>query len=197
MKESCSVLPEGYREILSVDLKNNKKLALLVNLISVFIGIACFVIGHLFVSIGALFDMEAGLGQYFLRFGALLGLMLAYIVLHELVHGVAMKLCGTKKVKYGFTGVYAFAGSEDYYSKGAYIFIALAPVVFWGIVVAVITPFLSDAWFWPVYFVQVINLSGAAGDFYVTWKFMRLPKNIWVHDSGVSMTVYSAEESVQ
>ena len=26
-----------------------------------------------------------------------------------------MKLCGTKKIKYGFTGLYAFAGSDDYY----------------------------------------------------------------------------------
>ena len=37
------------------------------------------------------------------------------MILHEIVHGIAMRICGTKKVKYGFTGLYAFAGSKDFY----------------------------------------------------------------------------------
>ncbi len=105
-----------------------------------------------------------------------------------------MKICGTKKVKYGFTGMYAFAGSEDFYNKKAYIFIALAPVVFWGIVLAVINPFVPIEWFWVVYMIQIFNLSGAAGDLFVTIKFLRLPKDILVQDYGVGMTVYSMQD---
>ena len=104
-----------------------------------------------------------------------------------------MKLCGTKKVKYGFTGLYAFAGSEDYYNKKAYIFIALAPVVLWGVVLAVINPFVPVEWFWIVYLVQIMNLSGAAGDLFVTIKFSRMPRDILVQDSGLGMTVFSKE----
>ena len=120
-------------------------------------------------------------------------LIFVYLILHELVHGVAMKICGTKKVKYGFTGLYAFAGSEDFYDKKAYIFIALAPVVFWGIVIAVINLFVPLEWFWVVYFLQIINLSGAAGDLYVTIKFFRLPSDILVKDTGIMMTVYAKQ----
>jgi len=91
----------------------------------------------------------------------------AYIVLHELVHGITMKAFGTPRVRYGFTGVYAFAGSDDYYGKGSYIFIALAPVVLWGAVLAVVSLFVPLSWFWVVHFVQVVNLSD--GNFnYVT-----------------------------
>lgn len=75
--------------------------------------------------------------------------------------------------------------------KKAYIFIALAPVVLWGIVLAVINAFVPEAWFWVVYLLQVINLSGAAGDLFVTVKFSRFPKDILVRDYGVGMTVYS------
>ena len=71
---------------------------------------------------------------------------LVYIVLHELTHAVAMKAFGTKKVKFGYTGVYAFAGSNDYYTKGAYLIIALTPVVVWGVVLAVLNAIVPSAW---------------------------------------------------
>ena len=191
--KSYNTLPEGYKEIYSVDLQKDKKAALLVNVIGVIIMLVMGVPMHFVVPATKLFDMSAGLGAYFLRFGALIVLMVAYMILHELVHGVAMKLCGTKKVKYGFTGMYAFAGSEDYYNKKPYIFIALAPVVLWGVVLAVINPFVQEQWFWIVYFIQIFNISGAAGDFFVTAKFSRMPKDILIKDHGVGMVVYSRE----
>lgn len=189
--KAFEVLPEGYKEIYSVDLKKNKKTALFVNVLSLFIFVLMIVPMAFSVPIYTLFDMQKGLGNYILRFIILLVLMILYIILHEAVHGVAMKICGTKKIKYGFTGLYAFAGSDDYYDKKSYIFIALAPVVLWGIVLALVNPFVPIEWFWVVYFIQVFNLSGAAGDFFVTVKFSRFPKDILVKDYGVGMTVYS------
>ena len=192
--KAVSQLPDGYREIYAIDLQKNKKLALLVNGLAIAITVLLAVPAHFAVSIGTLFDMSRGYGAYFLRFGVLMVSIVAYMVLHELVHGVAMKLCGTKRVKYGFTGLYAFAGSEDYYGKASYIFIALAPVVLWGVVLLVLQFFVPTSWFWVVYLVQISNLSGAAGDYFVTLRFSRLPKDILVQDYGVGMKVYSRTE---
>lgn len=190
---STQALPEGYREIYSINLQKDKKAAVFVNALAIIIGVAMAVPMHFHVPISSLFSMESGFGRYFLRFGVMLVAIVAYMILHELVHGVAMKMCGTKKVKYGFTGLYAFAGSEDYYAKGPYIFIALAPVILWGTVIAVINFFVPQEWFWVVYIVQIINISGAAGDIFVTAKFSRMPRDILVCDAGVGMQVYSAE----
>ena len=191
--KAFETLPDGYREICSVDLQKNKKAALTVNIIAVVIT-AVLVVPMLFVvPISSLFSMEKGILNYMLRFGAFFVLIILYMVLHELVHGIAMKICGTKKVKYGFTGMYAFAGSNDFYDKKSYIFIALAPVVLWGIVIAVINPFVSAEWFWVVYFLQIANLSGAAGDIFVTVKFSKLPSDILVQDYGVGMKVFSEQ----
>ena len=184
-------LPEGYREILSVDLQKNKKLAIGVNLAAAFIAAAMVVIGCFIQPITVLFDLSAGILPYLARFGVLVVAMYAYIVLHELTHGITMKAFGCPKVKYGFTGLYAYAGSNAYFGKIPYLTVALAPVVVWGIVIALLTPVLPAAWFWVAYFVQITNISGAAGDFYVTLKFLRLPKSILVQDIGVSMTVYA------
>lgn len=193
MSKAFASLPEGYREIMRLDLQKDKKQALIVNGLGLLIMLVLAVPMHFYISIGILFSMEEGILDYMLRFLVLAVGMVVYLVLHELVHGVAMKLCGTKKVKYGFTGLYAFAGSSDYYDKKSYIFIALAPVVLWGIVIAVINAFVPERWFWVVYFLQLMNLSGAAGDLYVTVKFSRLPKDILISDSGVGMAVYSRE----
>ena len=189
--KAVNTLPEGYQEIYSVNLQKDKKTALLVNGLSLLIGIIMAVPMHFVVPVTTLFDMEKGLIGYIIKMAVCFILMLVYLVLHELVHGIAMKICGTKKIKYGFTGLYAFAGSDDYYAKKPYIFIALAPIVFWGIVIAIITPMVSTSWFWVVYIVQIINVSGAAGDIFVTAKFSRFPKDILVQDHGVGMVVYS------
>ena len=183
-------LPSDYREILVVDLQKNKRLALFVNSLAVIIAVVMAVPMHFIVPISELFSMEKGILAYALRFAAFLVLMVVYMILHELVHGAAMKLCGTKKVKYGFTGMYAFAGSTDYYPKKPYIFIALAPVVLWGAVIALINPFVPSEWFWVVWLLQIINISGAAGDIYVTCRFSRLPADILVRDHGTGMKVY-------
>jgi len=191
--KALTQLPEGYEEIYAVDLQKNKKLALFVNFLAVVIGVILAVPVHFSIPIWTLFDMEQGLAAYFTRFAVLMLLLVMYMVLHELVHGMAMKLCGTRKVKYGFTGLYAFAGSDDYYDRASYIFIALAPVVLWGIVLALITPCVPTSWFWVVYSIQISNLSGAAGDLFVAFKFSRLPKDILIRDHGVGMHVYSKQ----
>lgn len=191
--KAVETLPEGYSEFYSVDLQKNKKMSLLVNLLAVIIAVLLLVPMLFLVPISSLFVMDKGLGNYVLRFITLIVLTIAYMILHEITHGIAMKICGTKKVKYGFTGLYAFAGSNDYYSKKAYIFIALAPIVLWGLLIAIINPFVPLEWFWVVYSLQIINMSGAAGDLFVTIKFSGFPKDILIRDYGVSMTVFSKE----
>lgn len=186
-------LPAGYREVCRIDLQKDKKLALLVNGAALLIGAVMIVPMHFHISIATLFDLSEGFVPYLLRFLCmLLGLML-YIVLHELVHAAAMRLSGTQKVNFGFTGLYAFAGSADYYDRPHYILIALAPIVVWGVVLGLLCALVPPAWFWVVYIIQVTNISGAAGDLYVTYRMAKLPPDLLVQDSGVRMTVYAPQ----
>lgn len=189
-----NALPSDYRETFFVDLQNDKKKALLVNGAALLIGAALFITGLFIVPLKTLFDLSSGLTLYLTKFAVMLGGAVIYMILHELVHGITMKIFGCKKVNYGFTGMYAYAGSEYYFAKTPYLTIALAPVVFWGIVLLALNLLVPKDWFWVVYFIQIYNLSGAAGDFYVTCKFIKMPKDILVKDTGVAMTVYSRGE---
>lgn len=187
-------LPEGYRKILSIDLQQDKKTALLVNGLTLVPTVILALIGLAVTPIRSLFDMSRGFGPYFLRFGVMLAGIFLYIVLHELTHAAVMKAYGAKKLRFGFTGLYAYAGSEeDYFAKRPYRQTALAPLAVWTPVLAVLAFLVARDWFWVIWFWQIMNVSGAAGDVYVTLKLLRLPKDILVKDTGVSMTVYSAE----
>lgn len=189
MENSLS-LPEGYGKILEIDLQKNKKLMLLVNGIALVLMLALAALGAYIVPIDTFFDNEVWY-MPLIKLAVMMGGYVAYIVLHELVHGIFMKHFSGVKPKYGFTLMYAYAGSEAYFNKKSYIIIALAPVVIWGAVLGVLCAVLPQGWFWVAYFIQMGNISGAAGDFYVTLKFLKLPKDILVNDTGVAMTVYA------
>jgi hypothetical protein len=190
MKNTVS-LPEGYSEEFGIDLQKNKKLMLLVNGIAIAIMLPMAFLGALAVPFASFFDSDEIWYMPLLKASVLMLGYIAYIVLHELVHGIFMKHFSGVKPKYGFTLMYAYAGSEAYFNKKSYIIIALAPVVIWGAVLGVLCAVLPQSWFWVVYLIQIGNISGAAGDFYVTFKFLKLPKDILVNDTGVAMTVYT------
>ena len=177
-------LPDGYGERVKIDLQKNKTEALLVNGLALVIMLVLIEIGHLVVPVQAL--LRLGITKLLLL---VIGVLL-YLVLHELTHAVCMKYYGAEKVKFGYTGLYAYAGSDAYFGKKPYIVIALAPVVVWGVVLLILNLLAGDGWFWVVWLIQVSNLSGAAGDLYVTAKLSKMSADILIQDSGVSMTVY-------
>lgn len=191
---STTILPEGYREIEHINLQTDKKTALKVNLFAIAMMLLMILIGHFaFVSIGSILSSDDdSMLPYFLRLAILLIGYFAYIILHELTHAAVMKLAGGQKLRFGFTGLYAYAGSQvDHFNKTAYILIALAPLVIWGIIFTVLLIIAPPEWFWVFYFWQIGNISGAAGDIYVTLKCLRMPSDILVKDTGVEMFIYS------
>jgi hypothetical protein len=191
---SFTELPEGYREIYTVDLQKNKKMMLVLNGVGLLLMLAMVIPACFLVPISTLFSMEQGFLAYILRFVGLIVGSILYIVLHELTHAAVMRIYGAHKVRFGYTGVYAFAGSEeDYFDRFAYVQIALAPLIVWGLVLAVLNLIVPLEWFWVIYFIQISNVSGAVGDLFVSFRFSKMPRDILVRDTGVSMTVYSKE----
>lgn len=182
---AIQTLPENYRELCTIDLEKNKKQYAIVNGLSLVLAAAVLLPIWLLAPEGA--EIVPGLSGLFL----LLAGMIAYIFLHEAVHGVCFWAFSKQKPHFGWKSVYAYAASDCYYRKGPYRVIALAPVVLWGVVLAVLAALLPAEWYWTLQLIQLINISGAAGDLYVTWLFLRMPKDIWVIDAGISMQVYA------
>lgn len=188
MRKAVAKLPNHFRLLREIDLQNNKKKMLLVNVLAVLIAAVMFLLAYWLAPVGFFFS---GLGSFLLQMGLLLLGICAYMVLHELVHGLFFYLYSGQKPHYGLTGMYAYAASNAYYPKGAYLVIGLAPVVLLGLVLGVLCIAAPEGWFWYFYLLQTVNISGAAGDLYVTAVLLlRCPSNIFVLDNGASMKIY-------
>ena len=181
-------LPEGYREVSRIDLEKNKTQMVLVNVLSVIVAVVVLIPMLLLAPAEAEFIHEP------LDVVILLAGMFGYIILHEAVHGVCFWAFSRQKPRFGWKSAYAYAASDCYYRKGPYLVIALAPVVLWGVVLAVMAALLPAECYWTVQLIQLINLSGAAGDLYVTWLLSRMPKDILIQDAGVAMQVFAPAE---
>lgn len=187
--KSYAMLPQGYAPYASIDLLHNKKQFWIVNGLSIALCVVMlippFLLGYSLLD----FNGEESLPAYFLRVGAAIVGLLAYIALHELTHGAVMMACGAS-VRYGYKVAYAYAGSDAYFTRPTYVAIALAPVVVWGIVFAVLAACLPREWFPTVWLWQLVNIGGAAGDFYCTCRILRAPRDTLVQDTGTAMTFY-------
>jgi len=180
-------LPVGYSLVRKIDFLE-KKFAREINAGALLILLLLGALGIMIVPLEVRFD---GLRPLLLvGFGLLLAILL-YVVAHELIHGVFIKKYSGRKAKYGFAGAYAWAGSDAYFNKRQYIVIALAPIVLLGLLLLLLNVLLPQEWFWPVYLIQMLNISGAAGDIYLTGLMGRLPADVLVKDAGLSMEIYA------
>ena len=189
MNKCAKTLPEGWTRLDKIDLKENKKQFWLMQGISILLAVLMIVAGCFIVHPSAFFG-ATGIEEY-IAIAVLVVGAVVYIVLHELTHGVFLSAFTRTKPKFGFVGWAAYCGNEAYCNKPCYAVVALSPLVVWGIVFGVLNVFFHDGvWFWVIWFLQTMNVAGAAGDLFVSFKLLFYPKEIFVQDTGLAMTVY-------
>lgn len=123
---------------------------------------------------------------------ALVGLVV-YLLLHEGVHGMCIKVFTGVPAQYGFelrAGM-VYASSRFFFRRTAYMIIALAPIVVWGIVLTLLLRDIPEQYWWYLYAIQIFNVSGAAGDLFVTYRILTMPKDVLVLDTGMEMKFFA------
>lgn len=179
-------LPKGYTYAGNLDFMRNRQQMKIVVWLSLALTVLPALAGLLVAPVGPGWRLLTGRWYGF----GLLGLALViYIPLHELTHGIVMFTLSGVRPKYGLKLPYAYAGSTVWFDRRSHIITALAPVVVWGIVLQVAIARLPGEWFWPLWIVQISNLSGSAGDIYTVWALMRMEGDLLIQDTGVHMRV--------
>lgn len=179
---SYHTLPTGYKEKLSINLKD-KKILVFLNIGSILL-ILPFILGYVIY-----LDLNPYNDPITLKpLDILLYLVLACFSI--IIHGIFFKLGTKEKVRYKFHGWAASASVEGiYFYKNHYILTGIAPFIF-------ITPLLvSSIYFFPMhalglYIILAIHTAGCVGDFYVILKLIRCNSNTLIHDYGIGMTIY-------
>ena len=184
-------LPAGYDLYDTLDMAADRNVLKRIAWCSLIITAVMIVCGLFAVPPSALFAM-GWLRVIMAVFLALVGIVV-YAFAHEWVHGVFIRIFTGEPAKLGFlagSGM-AYAKSSWFFSRPAYITVALAPVIVWGVVLAVLMSDVPGGYFWCLYAIQIFNISGAVGDLYVTWLVMRMPGGVLIYDEGAAMKFFA------
>ncbi|MFW5713800.1 MAG: DUF3267 domain-containing protein [Brevefilum sp.] len=197
-------LPENYVLRQTLDLNKNVKLAIGLNLASLVLFVLFGVLFFGLLSLarpGLMFEEDfvtSGLfasESIFTRFLFFALLYLGMIVLHEVVHGLFFWLFTKDRPKFGFRGLYAYAGAPDWYlAKWPYLIVGLAPLVLISVVGFIAMLFVPIQWVFPILFFITLNASGAVGDIYAFFWILPMPNGILVQDIGDRMEVFGPNE---
>lgn len=180
-------LPAGYRYAGTMDFNRNRA-----QILAMFKLALALLLGPL--ALGLIVSPPRLSWRGFLEtwplWAAMVGMQIAYIPLHELTHGAAMLALSGVRPRFGIKLPYAWCGSDVWFDKKSHIITALAPVILWGLLLQGPIVALPSRWFWPLWLVQLSNLSGSAGDIYCVYCLSRMGGDLLIQDTGTRMRVY-------
>lgn len=183
-----TVLPEGYVPVYTLDAAD-KRVGLRLNA-------AALVVMALVAAIGWWGIRPTELAAHYSLWHSLLliGGMLLYLVLHELLHGAAYKLLTRRRLTFGMTATVAFCGVPDIYVYRRTALIALL-TPFAVFIPVFLLPACLCAQAWDRFGCVVllaIHLGGCVGDLYdagLYWLRFRRPDTL-MQDTGPKQTFY-------
>ncbi|MBQ8323185.1 MAG: DUF3267 domain-containing protein [Clostridia bacterium] len=206
MQNVFSELPENYEEVFHIDARN-KKTGLIFNLVA----LIPFAIVLAIVRPTARLDAAAkallalGFGQYMLRMGiyllAFVGSLIAYLILHELTHGVVYKAMTKRKLTFGMSWSCAFCGVPDaYVSRKTAIAALIAPFTLFTLVFLPLTIVFAfvDPWLYLLFGLLLgLHLGGCSGDLYMTYLLLFRYKNkaLLMRDTGPEQWLYLPQKN--
>jgi hypothetical protein len=179
-------LPTGYESALTID-ATDKKFALRMNLAAIVPIVPALLLARRMLRN---VSVELSARKMLLFIGA----MLAYIVLHELLHGIAYRLLTHRRLSFGLKLTCAYCGVPDIYCYRRTALISLlAPFTVFTVVFGALSVFPGDT-FLRVCSVILLGLyvGGCAGDLYDTWLYLtrfRDPLTL-MRDTGPAQTFY-------
>lgn len=181
-----------------INLLENKKIAIKLNIyalvmlvffILLFIGISTWLIPI------KQYTFWDNLG--FFRPLLFIGLFFLIIVIHELIHGLFMKLFNKKgKVIFGFKNGMAYAASPgSLYSRGQFFGISLSPFIFITTTLCLLYYFgiISHSLFISL---TALHASSCVGDFYWGLLIIRATKHAQIEDTDVGIKIYQKQENM-
>ena len=191
-------LPEGYKQVLHIDAKDAKT-GIIMNVVSLLILVIVLAVAYIPLklnNVDILLNFPAKDSTEFPIAMLLFCIVLfAYIVMHELVHGIAYKCLTGEKLTFGISWSCAFCGVPHIYSyRKTAIISSAAPLVLFSSIFGAITfllYFVSPIYYLLSAILFGLHLGGCSGDMYIILMLLRYsnPK-VLMRDTGPEQFIY-------
>ncbi len=127
------------------------------------------------------------------------GCLIAYIILHELVHGAAYKIFTGEKLTYGMSLSCAFCGLPEVYTyRKTALFALLSPFVLFTLIlfpICVWMYFVHPYYYFLASALLGIHVGGCSGDLYMTYVllFKYKDSDTLIKDTGPEQFIYQRD----
>ena len=181
-------LPENYELVKIIDAKNAKTV-IWMNVVAIVLMVAS-IMPFLMIKDYSMVDVEPK--EMLIGLGVLFVGMIAYIILHELTHGLVYKVMTKQKLTFGLTLSCAFCGVPNIYvTRKTALLAILAPFVVFSIIfIPLIILLPANMINLALVIIFGIHFSGCVGDLYGTIVLITLKGKILMNDTGPKQTFY-------
>lgn len=199
MKNFYRTLPAGYEKVMCVDLEKDKKLLIWINVVAMVFFLVSLFLGTAFYA--SKLPENTTVWQDLALLLWFFVLYCAYIVLHELTHGVAYKFMTGEKLCFGFNGMVAWCGVPDLYVSRRTAMISLAaPFLLFDVIFGLMALIPSTPLIQGLGIVLLgSHIGGCAGDLYDLWLLntrLKSPQTLMI-DPGPVQTFYLPEQQAK
>jgi Putative zincin peptidase len=183
--QPSKTLPDDYKATATLDLSENRKLAVGLNVLGL---IFFFLFALLFTIFAAVlrYNSEGGELSFSIsreNWGSTLGwvilIVVLVVVIHELIHALFFRLFTGEWATFGFKGIYAYAAAPQW------LVLSLLGVV--------LILWIDYALLPALLLFLIINAAGAVGDLVTVGWMLRQPRDAYVNDYGDGFTVYTTQ----
>ena len=189
-------LPKGYREVYHLNAKSAK--------VGIIFTVASFVMAFAVILpcvLAVSFSFSISSDEILVAGLVLVVCIIAYIVLHELVHGIAYKALTGSKLTFGITLTVAFCGVPDIYVTRKTALIALlAPFTVFSVLfcaIAVWLYFIGSVYYYAVIILSGLHFGGCVGDLYTAILIFTKYRDgrLLMRDTGPEQMFYLPEDN--
>jgi len=197
MITSTKTLPEGYTQSGEINLKNNKRLAITLNIAAFFVAVLSF---FLLSSYAVL--VRPGLmntsGTITLGVVAVVVVLVVMLLtIHELIHGFFFWVFTRSKPVFALRMLYAYAGAPDWFIPNRqYMIVSLGPLVIIGAVGMLLMLLVPESWILLIAIMVALNTGGSAGDLLVFTRLFKLSPTCLANDTGDVFTFYEHQPTI-
>ena len=142
------------------------------------------IVGGIFIALSNSISSNILMGQWFL-----LG-CLCYIIIHESVHLIFMKIFSKERLCLSLKFPTISVGSNGKFSKRQFIIIALAPVVILGVVLALLITFCSESYKFVLSILLILNFAGSGGDYLQVFEMRKYSMDTFFQDNSIETSIY-------
>ena len=191
MNTSTQTLPVGYIRSGQIDLKKNKRLAIILNIGAFIVFIPMF---YLLPGFTALVRPQITNFSGTITIGNMLGalgLTVVVLIIHEIIHGLFFWIFSHGRPVFALRTLYAYAGAPTwFFPKRQYANTALGPLVIIGAVGLLLLLLAPISWIPMIAFLVALNTGGAMGDLLVFIRLLKCSPTSFTNDTGDVVTFY-------